>query len=84
MKKIGLVAGLLVSQMAFAFDQNGNEACFYEHANYQGKESCYKAGSIALVNKDVNDTFSSVKLSTGVTVTAYEHKDFVGKKANWK
>lgn len=82
MKRIGLVAGLLVSQMAFAFDQNGNEACFYEHANYQGKESCYKVGQTSWVGS-VNDSFSSLKLSTGVKVSAYQHINFGGAKVDY-
>ncbi len=68
-----------------------NSVCFYEDVNYQGKETCYewKANSLnedlfkEYVGNDLNDTFSSIKIASGMRAVVYPDSNFQGTKAKY-
>lgn len=55
-------------------------ACFFEHANFQGRRSCFAAGQrVPMIDVSLNDKFSSVQLPPGLHVTICEHANFGGR-----
>lgn len=55
-------------------------ACFFEHANFQGRRVCFNIGQrVPLVDLSMNDKFSSVQVPPGVRVTICEHANFGGR-----
>ena len=61
-----------------------NAVCFYTDANYQGKSYCVALPAsggktqVAYVGDEFNDTFSSLKLKRGLTVTVNWDSNFGG------
>lgn len=64
-----------------------HEVCFYQHAYFGGEQNCfYFDGDKTIfqhLNKQQNDSFSSVKIPSGLRLTAYEHKDQGGQSWSW-
>jgi uncharacterized protein with FMN-binding domain len=56
------------------------QACFYQHANFQGAETCYTGTTVRIpfVGNDLNDQFSSVKVGQKVTVTIFRDGNYNG------
>lgn len=54
------------------------QACFYEHANFQGRYFCENPGTRRNVDHSFNDRISSIYLENGTSVTVCEHNDFRG------
>ena len=65
---------------AAAQGQGQAAACFFEHANFQGRRTCFGAGQrVPMVDPSMNDKFSSVQLPPGLRVTLCEHANFAGR-----
>lgn len=55
-------------------------ACFFEHANFQGRRMCFNVGQrVPMVDPSMNDKVSSVQVPPGVQVTICEHANFAGR-----
>lgn len=65
-----------------ADEDDSAEACFYEHANFQGRKFCLQPGDNWDAASDVswNDVISSIKIADGLKVTAYEHINRGGER----
>lgn len=60
--------------------QGQSVACFYEHANFQGRRMCVSTGQrVPLVDPLMNDHLSSVQVQPGLRVTMCEHANFGGR-----
>jgi hypothetical protein len=61
-------------------------ATLYEHPNYTGKSSCLRTGSLRMADMFGgvgNDTVSSIKVRSGMSVKLYEHDQFNGASATF-
>jgi hypothetical protein len=55
-------------------------ACFYEHANFQGRQICLGAGqNVGLLDPSWNDRVSSAQIPPGLHATICEHANFAGR-----
>lgn len=55
-------------------------ACLFEHANFQGRRTCFAAGQrVPMVDGSMNDKYSSVQLPPGLRITLCEHANFAGR-----
>lgn len=54
--------------------------CFYEHAEFQGREDCYRIGETVRDLGNRRDTFSSIRVYGRARVTLYEHPQFGGRQ----
>ena len=60
--------------------QGQSAACFFEHANFQGRRMCFNVGQrVPMVDPSMNDKVSSVQVPPGVQVTICEHANFAGR-----
>lgn len=64
---------------------NHGEACFFEHANFQGRQICLRRGQAisSLSAYQFNDIMSSLTLSEQGRVTVCEHDNFGGACRNF-
>jgi hypothetical protein len=61
-------------------------ATLYEHPNYTGKSTCLRTGSLRMADMFGgvgNDTVSSIKVRSGMSVKLYEHDQFNGASATF-
>jgi Peptidase inhibitor family I36 len=58
------------------------KACFFEHAEFQGRKFCLEQGEKWDAKSDLswNDIISSMTIEDGLRVTVYEHSDFGGTR----
>jgi hypothetical protein len=60
----------------------GGDACFYEHANFQGRSFCLSRGQVVynLDQTGFNDMISSIRTQGNARVTVFEHANFAGDR----
>jgi hypothetical protein len=63
---------------------SANQACFYQDANYQGKETCYSIAVGIPSLGDDNDQFSSIKVGSNARAIAYRHGFFNGDSEKYE
>jgi hypothetical protein len=58
------------------------QACFFEHADFQGRKFCLESGENwdAKTDLSLNDIISSMTVENGLSVTVYQHSDFGGTR----
>ena len=62
---------------------------FYEHTNYRGRMQWFRLPAstntykIPFVGGHINDIWSSVLVTPGFGVTAYEHANYNGRARTW-
>ena len=58
------------------------KACFFEHADFQGRKFCLEQGENWDAKSDLswNDLISSMTVEGGLQVKVYEHSDFGGSR----
>lgn len=76
---LALVA-MLVSSLAATGTASAQAACFFEHADFQGRSFCVEEGrDVSALGPGTNDSFSSIQIASGIAVTACEHIHFQGQ-----
>lgn len=79
--KIAFIALVSLSAQAFA-----GGACFYEHANFQGRSFCLRAGEqVSSVNYayGMNDMISSIRMDGDVSVDVYRDDNYSGDRTSF-
>jgi phosphopantetheine adenylyltransferase len=58
------------------------QACFFEHADYQGRKFCLESGESWDAKSDLslNDVISSMTIEDGLRVTVFERSDRGGRQ----
>jgi hypothetical protein len=54
--------------------------CVYEHAEYQGRETCFGVGDTVRDLGNLRDTVSSIRVYGRARITVFEHPQFGGRE----
>lgn len=68
---------IVIDGVEVAIEKN---VVFYEHGGYRGRSITLREGNYSYVGSNWNDIISSIGISQGFTVEAYENANFQGKR----
>lgn len=75
---LGLTA-LLPREAEAQYERMRDSVCVYEHADYRGREECYRSGESIRDLGNRRDNISSIRIRGRARITLFEHPNFGGR-----